>query len=140
MLLPDVNVWVALAFESHIHHAAAKSWFDGIGDEPCAFCRLTQQGFLRLSTNPKALGNDAVTLDNAWAMYDSVMEDHRLHFAVEPAGIELAWREFTAGFKFSTKVWSDAYIAAFAHCNGWCLVSFDNGFKRYDKLQWLCLT
>jgi predicted nucleic acid-binding protein len=28
MLLPDVNVWLALTFDSHIHHPAAKKWFD----------------------------------------------------------------------------------------------------------------
>ena len=50
-LLPDINVWLALTFDSHIHHAAAKAWFDPLSDEVCYFCRLTQQGFLRLATN-----------------------------------------------------------------------------------------
>jgi predicted nucleic acid-binding protein len=26
MLLPDVNVWLALTFDSHVHHPVAKSW------------------------------------------------------------------------------------------------------------------
>jgi hypothetical protein len=43
MLLPDVNVWLALTFDSHVHHPAAKTWFDGLADEVCFFCRLTQQ-------------------------------------------------------------------------------------------------
>jgi predicted nucleic acid-binding protein len=30
MLLPDVNVWLALTFDSHIHHSAAKAWFDAL--------------------------------------------------------------------------------------------------------------
>jgi predicted nucleic acid-binding protein len=54
MFLPDINLWLALAFESHVHHAAAKGWFEGLTSERCSFCRLTQQGFLRLVTNPKA--------------------------------------------------------------------------------------
>ena len=33
MLLPDVNVWLALAFDSHVHHPVAKQWFDGLSNE-----------------------------------------------------------------------------------------------------------
>jgi predicted nucleic acid-binding protein len=49
--LPDVNVWIALAAERHIHHLPARQWFNAIGDERLAFCRITQLGFLRLLTN-----------------------------------------------------------------------------------------
>ncbi|HEX5446713.1 MAG TPA: hypothetical protein VFW87_23045 [Pirellulales bacterium] len=28
MLLPDVNVWLALTLDSHDQHADAKHWFD----------------------------------------------------------------------------------------------------------------
>lgn len=52
MFLPDVNVWLALTFDSHHHHPDAKKWFDALPGQICFFCRMTQQGFLRLSTNP----------------------------------------------------------------------------------------
>ena len=39
--LPDVNVWVALASERHIHNQAAARWFEGIGDGQAVFCRIT---------------------------------------------------------------------------------------------------
>lgn len=29
MFLPDINLWLALAFESHFHHASAKRWIAG---------------------------------------------------------------------------------------------------------------
>jgi predicted nucleic acid-binding protein len=32
LLLPDVNVWFAMTFDSHIHHPSAKSWFDGLSE------------------------------------------------------------------------------------------------------------
>lgn len=66
MLLLDVNVWLALAFDGHAHYPAAKQWFDGLSDQVCYFCRLTQQGFLRLATNPSVFGKNAVTLPDAW--------------------------------------------------------------------------
>lgn len=41
MFLPDVNLWLALAFESHVHHAAARSWFETphVAEEPCPYRR-----------------------------------------------------------------------------------------------------
>lgn len=137
MYLPDVNVWIALAFEAHSLHPAAKVWFDGIGDESCTFCRLTQQGFLRLATNPKAIGEDVLTLNEAWALYDSIVGDPRIRLEPEPVGIEATWRTFTQGDTFSTKVWSDAYLAAFAKTSGLRLVTCDKGFHRYSGLDWV---
>jgi predicted nucleic acid-binding protein len=54
ILLPDVNLWLALAFESHVHPPAATAWFRNLSDDGCFLCRMTQQGFLRLATNPRA--------------------------------------------------------------------------------------
>ena len=87
MFLPDVNVWLALAFDFHLHHTIAKTWYDGSSDE-CSFCRWTQQGFLRLATNPVVLKSQAVSLKEAWQIYDAIMSDPRVAFAEEPAGIE----------------------------------------------------
>lgn len=139
MLLPDVNIWLALTFEAHVHHQVASNWFDQIGEQPCRFCRLTQQGFLRLATNANALGNDAVGLDDAWTLYDSIVSDDRIGLADEPAGIEPVWRQFTHGSHFSTKVWSDAYLAAFASTGGYTFITCDKGFANFDRLNWVHL-
>src|SRR5687768_4473075 len=113
MHLLDVNVWLGLAFQRHVHHTAAAAWFRK-APGPCAFCRFTQAGFLRLATNPSVLGAAAVPLADAWRAYDSFLADPRVGFADEPAGIEAVWRSNTQGLAFSPKVWTDAYPAAFA--------------------------
>lgn len=41
MLLPDINVWLALAFDGHVHHVSAKRWFDALSTEVCSFCRIS---------------------------------------------------------------------------------------------------
>lgn len=92
MFLPDVNVWLAMTFQAHMHHVAAKTWFDGLGNEVCYFCRLTQQGFLRLATNRKAFPADAVQMAKAWELYDALLGDPRVAFAPEPPGVEPYWR------------------------------------------------
>ncbi len=135
MFLPDINLWLALAFESHVHHGAAKIWFEGATNAGCCFCRLTQQGFLRLATNPKAFGEEAVTLPNAWRIYDELLVDPRISFSAEPPNVETHWRAYTQRQVFSPKVWNDAFLAAFARTADFELVTFDKGFAQYTDLR-----
>jgi toxin-antitoxin system PIN domain toxin len=135
MLLPDVNIWLALTFDSHVHQPAAKTWFDALTDEVCFFCRMTQQGFLRLATNRHVFGMSALTLSEAWEKYDVYGSDPRVSFADEPANIEPTWRDYTERRVFSPKVWNDAYLAAFARTAGLELVTFDKGFAQYESLN-----
>lgn len=139
MLLPDINVWLALSFEAHYHHAAASAWFDKQNDGSCHFCRLTQSGFLRLSTNPAVFKNEALPLSQAWACYDALLQDPRIDFTGEPLGLEHVWRKFTTGKFFSHKIWNDAYLAAFAVCGQFMLVTFDGGFKDYPDIDLVLL-
>lgn len=57
MALLDVNALVALAWDSHVHHARARAWFDHKGAEGWATCPLTESGFVRVSSNPKVLAH-----------------------------------------------------------------------------------
>ncbi len=135
MFLADVNVWLALAFQSHVHHSAARTWFERLSaGQVLRFCRMTQQGFLRLSTNPKAFGDEAVTLRRAWELYDALMNDPRITFGAEPPDIEPIWRDYTQGATFSPKLWNDAYLAAFAEAAGLTLITFDRGFTQFADL------
>jgi toxin-antitoxin system PIN domain toxin len=133
--LPDINVWLALTFSGHPHHSAALTWFDGRPANSCAFCRMTQQGYLRLASNPKLFGADTLTLPKAWKAYDTALEDERVVFETEPAGVEMEWRSLTSGESFSAKIWNDAFLAAFAKQSALQLVTFDRGFRRYPGLN-----
>lgn len=131
MFLPDVNVWVALAFDVHAHHGTAHQWREGAANRPFAFCRLTQQGFLRLATNPAVLGEGALTPVEAWAFYDRMVALSYVTFRHEPPGVEEPWRELTSANTYSPKVWTDAYLAAFAVASGCRVVTFDRAFPSY---------
>ncbi|MEX2172203.1 MAG: TA system VapC family ribonuclease toxin [Pirellulales bacterium] len=136
MYLPDVNVWVAQAFFAHAHHDRARTWFDRVpANRLCNFCRVTQMGFLRIANNPAAMGDSVVSQDQAWQLYDHFLGHQRVVFAEEPAGLEAVWRRFTAGRRFSPKLWNDAYLAAFAETGGYEIVSFDQGFSQYKGLH-----
>ena len=50
--LLDVNVLLALAWPTHIHHMAAHRWFAEKSAAGWATCPLTQLGFVRLGMQP----------------------------------------------------------------------------------------
>lgn len=134
--LPDVNVWLALTFASHVHHAAATTWMNGLPQgDVCYMCRLTQMGFLRLATNPSAFGKHTLKMPDAWQKYDLLVSDARVAFAQEPVGLENQWRAYTQARTFSPQVWNDAYLAAFALAANLELVTFDKAFTQYASLR-----
>ena len=135
MYLPDINFWLALSFEAHVHHQTALAWFQAQEIAPIAFCRFTQQGFFRLATNPIVFGDEAMTMSLAWNSYDMFLGDERIYFSDEPSGLESLWRKHTKGFTYSPKVWSDAYLAAFAEASDALLVTFDQGFSSYKGVK-----
>jgi uncharacterized protein len=53
--LLDVNALVALAWDSHVHHAAIRNWFADNAGAGWATCPVTESGFVRVSSNPKVL-------------------------------------------------------------------------------------
>ncbi len=135
MRFPDINVWLALAFQSHSNHLAALKWFESIEREKVVFCRQTQQGFIRLATNAKAFGNESVTMKVAWKLYEAIIADSRIALHPEPSDIEETWKAFTLQNARSPKLWNDAWLAAFAVVESLELVSFDKGFKQFKGLK-----
>ena len=63
---PDVNVWIALAYEGHQHHTSATAWFARLNGEAVYFCRFTQLGLLRLLTHPSVMREDVRNQTEAW--------------------------------------------------------------------------
>ncbi len=65
--LLDINTWIALAIETHSHHAAAQVWYDEAALTPgdLVFCLPTELGFLRLLTKTEVMNQcGAVPLSN----------------------------------------------------------------------------
>ncbi len=129
---PDVNVWVALAYDGHQHHASAIAWFTRLNGREANFCRLTQLGLLRLLTHPSVMREDVRSQAEAWHAYDSFLQDERVSFHAEPNPdqLESTLRKLTSGRRAFSKQWTDAYLAAFAGVDGLTLVTFDRGLSR----------
>jgi uncharacterized protein len=135
-LFPDINVWVALTYDRHVHHSTARQWFEGVA--PTArlfFCRFTQLGLLRLLSATAVMGPDQVkSQQEAWRAYDRWLQDERVEFLDEPGGIETQFRALTRSPHASPKDWADSYLSAFAESAGLRLVTFDRALhaKSHD--------
>ena len=63
--LLDVNVLVALFDPAHLHHDAAHCWFEAEGRSGWATCPITENGFVRVLTNPAYPGRKTTVADAA---------------------------------------------------------------------------
>ena len=131
-LFPDINVWLALAYDRHLHHSVAKQWFESLERDAQLFiCRFVQMGFVRLLTTAAVMGADqAMTQSQAWEVYDRCMAQGRTTFLEEPVGIERCFRALSQEKRPAPKDWADSYLAAFAAEAGLCLVTFDQGLSK----------
>jgi toxin-antitoxin system PIN domain toxin len=133
-IFPDVNVWLALNHDIHVHHTAAMRWFDSQDQSASfVFCRQTQMGLFRLMTTEAVLGHDVITQRRCWAIYDRWINGGRAILAAEPVGLETGLRLRTSANSPSPKVWTDAYLAAFAEAAGLTLVTFDRALAGKAK-------
>jgi toxin-antitoxin system PIN domain toxin len=131
-LFPDINVWVALSYDRHVHHRSALQWFDHLA--PMArlfFCRVTQLGLLRLLSSAAVMGPDlAKGQQEAWKAYDAWLQDDRIEFLEEPDGLETQFRALTRSPQASPKDWADSYLLAFASAADLRMVSFDQALGQ----------
>ena len=142
--LLDSNVWVALSLEAHVHHIMAQAWLRSVDQSASLlFCRSTQQSFLRLlstPTIPGLMGLQPLTNADAWSVYETITADERVALRLEePTGIDAHWRRFASRPTASTKLWMDAYLAAFAMAGGLTMVTTDRAFRQFDGLDLVVL-
>lgn len=137
--LSDVNVWIALTSDQHVHHIAAKRWIEKLEADKLAFCRITELGFLRLLTNRHVMGSSTLTPSQAWDIYDALRADPRVIFAPESSAFSGHWRETGNLISGGPNAWTDAYLAAFASCEQMTVATFDRRFKAINQCSILTL-
>jgi len=133
--LVDVNVWLALVYEGHVHNPIARRWLNTLDGEHALFCRLTQLGLLRLLTNRKVMGPDVLGQAAAWRIYDNTIEDPRVGFLREPANIDWNLRRLTKASTPSAGIWTDAYLAALSLEANLRLVTMDRGLRSFSGVD-----
>lgn len=130
-LFPDVNVWLALTYEGHVHHLAARKWFEALPEVArLFFCRVTQLGLLRLLSTEAVMGNEVLSQSDAWMAYDRLTGDARISFLAEPPELDEYFRTFSRLPRPAPKDWADSYLAAFVEASNLNLVTFDRALHR----------
>jgi toxin-antitoxin system PIN domain toxin len=120
--LLDVNALVALAWDSHVHHATMRSWFAANSAGGWATCPITESGFVRVSSNPKVLPSP-IGVEPARAVLSALRAAGSHRFLVDDVSISDADVPPMSGYRQVT----DAHLLALARRRGVRLVTFDAG-------------
>lgn len=126
--LLDVNVLVALAWPNHVHHARAHRWLAEHGHSGWATCPVTQSGFVRVSSNRRAIPGARSTAD-AVALLQRIVQlpDHQFwHDDVSIAWSEEVPRKGMVGYRQVT----DGHLLALATRRSGRLATFDRGVQE----------
>jgi len=126
--LLDVNVLVALAWPNHVHHAPAKEWFAAHHADGWATCPVTESGFVRVSSNPRATPEAKSPAEALFLLRQMVGLAGHEFWSDE---ISLAQSNLIDASKlFGHRQVTDAHLLALARHHGGCLVSFDRGLRE----------
>jgi uncharacterized protein len=125
-VFPDINVWLALSYPAHKHHADSREWYSRLPvDTVFVLCRHTQLGWFRLMTTEAVMGATVRTQRQCWEIYRSWIDAGKARLAPDPVGLDKEFQTRASAGTASPKQWADAYLAAFAQCAGLVLVTFD---------------
>jgi uncharacterized protein len=137
--LPDLNVWLALAVTEHPHHRAAQAYWREEAAARVWFCRVTMLGLVRLLAQPKLMGEATLSLRDAYDAYLRFAALPEVSLCTEPASCEQLLASLLEPAT-PARLWTDAYLAAFALAGGMRLVTFDRDFARFDAVPRLQLS
>jgi toxin-antitoxin system PIN domain toxin len=136
--LLDTNLWIALTLDTHPGNPSAVAWHASapLNRGSLLFCRHTEISFLRLTTQEatmQAFGKKPFSNTEAARFLASVQADPMVVTAQESPGTKELWLKLAASGVPSPKVWMDAYLAALAIQAGADLLTFDKGFRKFEK-------
>lgn len=120
MALLDVNALVALAWDSHVHHARMRTWLTANGTAGWATCPITESGFVRVSSNPKALPS-AISVNAARGVLSALRAHPGHRFLTDDVSVSDSDVPAIVGYRQVT----DAHLLTLARRHGVRLVTFD---------------
>lgn len=121
-MLLDVNALVALAWDSHVHHAAMRAWFGARAERGWATCPLTESGFVRVSSNPKVLPS-AIGVEDARGVLAALRAADGHRFLTDDVSLSDADVPRLTGHRQVT----DAHLLVLARRHATSLLTFDAG-------------
>ena len=121
--LLDINVLLALAWPSHLHHEVAHRWFGQLRSEGWASCPATQSGFVRLSAT-RGVVPDPMTPVEAIAAIERSASQPEHHFWPQDEQVGAIAPEIMVRI-MGPRQMSDAVLLDLAIKHGGRLATFD---------------
>jgi toxin-antitoxin system PIN domain toxin len=122
--LLDVNMLIALAWPSHVHHSQAHAWLAANEANGWATCPLTQCAFVRVSSNPKIIP-EAVTPREARVLLKAMVA--LKHHVFWPDDVAFCDEAVPFGLLVGHRQVTDAYLLGLAIRHKGKLVTLDRG-------------
>ncbi len=136
MILVDANILLYAHDKAATQHDAARRWIEGAVTrrEELAFGWVTLLAFLRLSTNPRIYPR-AIPMREAVQILDAYLSRSHV-FRLDPTVNH--WkvlRELCHSAQITSRLVTDAHLAALAIEHGAALCSSDRDFTRFPGLR-----
>ena len=122
MALLDVNALVALAWDSHVHHARIRGWFATHAATGWATCPVSESGFVRVSSNPRVLPSP-IGVAAAREVLAALRTAGAHQFLADDVSLTDGDVPDVAGYRQVT----DVHLLTLARRRGVRLVTFDSG-------------
>jgi hypothetical protein len=127
LALLDVNALIALAWDSHVHHAAMRAWFTANSPGGWATCPITESGFVRVSSNAVVLPS-AIGVGAARGVLSALRAHPDHSFLTDDVSMSDSDVPLVAGYRQVT----DAHLLTLARRRGVRLVTFDARILALD--------
>ena len=137
MIVPDVNLLVFAYNAQAPRHAAVRHWWDGLlnGEEPVGLPWAVSTGFVRIITNPRAVGSPLSPQEAVRHVRDWLNLPHVSPLNPGASHLSHLERNLAVAGGGGNLV-PDAHLAAFAMEYDAELHSNDSDFARFPGLRW----
>ena len=138
MILVDVNLLISAIATQAPNHLAAKTWLNAVlqRDEEIGLPWAVLVGFVRISTNPRAMTNP-LTIEAALQQIDEWLALPGVRVLNPTPGHERHFAEVCRASNATGNLVTDAHLAALAIEHNCELASNDTDFARFPRLRWV---
>ncbi len=136
MILPDINLLIYAHNENSEHFERANKWFEELlsGKESVCFCWETINGFIRVSTNHRAMPNP-IQLYAAFSVIENWLGQPNVLFLTPTKDHLSRLRQIAETANAKGPLFTDAILATFAVTHNATIASTDRDFRLFDGLK-----